>query len=245
VRDSGRFTYHLEKLVGPYVERTDGGYRLRRPGAAAVNAIQSGALTEARTRDPVDLDDDCLFCGRPLVFRYGDNVGEVVCDACERVHVQHCFPPGGVADRPAAAVPAAFDRYARASLGLAADGVCPECAGPVQSDVVTDLEGCLDAHPVGVGLDCARCEFRVLATAGELLAQDPTAAARLAEGGLDVDDGPLWTVRFAVDGESTTLESRDPWRIVVRVPVDGTVHEVVLDGSPSVVAVRPGAESDG
>ncbi len=236
VRDSGQFSYHLDKLVGTYVERTEAGYRLRRPGVAVVNAIRSGAFNEVRSRAPVELDDPCQFCGGPLAFRYRDNVGEVRCAACDGVHAQHGFPPGGLADRPMEAVPAAFDRFARASLDLAVDGVCHECAGPVEMSIRPD--GPCGNHPVAVALDCERCEVGMLATVGELLLADPRVTALLTEEGVDVSGTPLWAFPFAADGDRTRVESRDPWRFVVRVTLGGDPYEVAVGESLSVESVR-------
>lgn len=39
VRDSGRFNYHLRRLCGGFVERTDGGYRLTEDGAAVADTL--------------------------------------------------------------------------------------------------------------------------------------------------------------------------------------------------------------
>jgi hypothetical protein len=46
VADSGRFNYHLTKLVGHFVARTEGGYRLRTPGEQVVQAIDAGMFDE-------------------------------------------------------------------------------------------------------------------------------------------------------------------------------------------------------
>jgi DNA-binding transcriptional ArsR family regulator len=46
VIDSGRFNYHLSKLVGHFVARVEGGYRLRPPGEQVVRAIDAGMFAE-------------------------------------------------------------------------------------------------------------------------------------------------------------------------------------------------------
>lgn len=36
IRDSGNFSYHLEKLTGPFVRQTDNGYELKQTGINVV-----------------------------------------------------------------------------------------------------------------------------------------------------------------------------------------------------------------
>lgn len=45
VSDSGQFNYHLDKLVGHFVEDTEDGYGLRRAGERVIEAVVSGAVT--------------------------------------------------------------------------------------------------------------------------------------------------------------------------------------------------------
>jgi DNA-binding transcriptional ArsR family regulator len=44
--DSGQFNYHLDRLVGHFVERADDGYRLAPAGERVAEAVLSGAVTE-------------------------------------------------------------------------------------------------------------------------------------------------------------------------------------------------------
>lgn len=41
VYDSGRFNYHLDKLLGHFIDGTEGGYRLRDIGRRAAQAVVS------------------------------------------------------------------------------------------------------------------------------------------------------------------------------------------------------------
>jgi hypothetical protein len=55
IDDSGRFNYHLEKLLGHFVERTERGYRLRAPGEQAVQAINADMFTGEPSFWPADM----------------------------------------------------------------------------------------------------------------------------------------------------------------------------------------------
>lgn len=68
VRDSGRFNYHLDRLVGHFVERVDGGYRLTVAGEQAAQAVKANMFTEDPTYWPsdagvdlADLDDATMW----------------------------------------------------------------------------------------------------------------------------------------------------------------------------------------
>lgn len=52
VYDSGRFNYHLEKLLGHFVERTEGGYRPRVVGTRAARAVTAGTFATRRSSAP-------------------------------------------------------------------------------------------------------------------------------------------------------------------------------------------------
>jgi|AntRauTorcE11898_2_1112593.scaffolds.fasta_scaffold00054_39 hypothetical protein len=46
IRHGAQFNYHLEQLLGHFVEKTDAGYALGEPGRHAVEIVHSGALTK-------------------------------------------------------------------------------------------------------------------------------------------------------------------------------------------------------
>ena len=52
--DSSNFSYHLDKLVGHFVRKTDDGYRLYDAGRRVVEAVVSGAVTDTRGRTDRD-----------------------------------------------------------------------------------------------------------------------------------------------------------------------------------------------
>jgi hypothetical protein len=99
--DSGRFNYHLDKLVDQFVARTDDGYTLRRTGERIVVAVQSGAVTDAPARDPISADESCPYCGGRLAIRYREERLSILCPDCEGLYGVTEAPPlaGRDADR--------------------------------------------------------------------------------------------------------------------------------------------------
>ena len=61
-RDSGRFNYHLRKLVGTFVRETDAGYELTLAGRRVVGALVAGTYTDDATLAATDINDPCPEC---------------------------------------------------------------------------------------------------------------------------------------------------------------------------------------
>jgi DNA-binding transcriptional ArsR family regulator len=96
-RDSGRFNYHLDRLVGHFVARTDEGYTLRRVGERVVVAVQSGSVTATPELGPTLVDESCPFCGAQVGVHYREERLGVFCTECAGA-----YSGGGPADRPSA-----------------------------------------------------------------------------------------------------------------------------------------------
>lgn len=55
--DSGQFNYHLGQVEGHSVRTFDDGYVLRKAGRRVVEAVLSGAVTDAVVIEPTRLSD--------------------------------------------------------------------------------------------------------------------------------------------------------------------------------------------
>lgn len=80
--DSGQFNYHLHKLEGLFVRKTDGGYVLRQAGRRIIEAILSGTLTDDTTLEPTPTDSPCYFCGAPVAVSYSEEWVSMYCTDC-------------------------------------------------------------------------------------------------------------------------------------------------------------------
>ena len=76
IRDSGTFTYHLDKLVGHFVEETDDGYRLRNSGLTIVRAIIAGTGLEDSRLAPTEIPRSCTTVALPwnLATKTSDSI---------------------------------------------------------------------------------------------------------------------------------------------------------------------------
>jgi hypothetical protein len=249
-RDSGKFTYHLEKLTDQFVVEMEGQYVLQYAGHRVIDAIQSGVFHTSPTVDSVEAPGDCAQCEAPPTFAYADHLATVACPDCETKLVEYPFDPGGFQGRSVAEAVGAFDRRTRAKWRLASSGVCFVCAGRVTVDYT---ESAMDIehneryesffaadHPALFHLSCRNCSFYSYVPVGIRLLDDPTVVGQLATRGVDVTDRFLWELPFVTDAECLTVRTREPWEVRVEAPdpdgalavtlgPDATVDSITID----------------
>ncbi|AUV82645.1 hypothetical protein C2R22_14175 [Salinigranum rubrum] len=97
VDDSGRFNYHLGRLVSHFVGKTDAGYELTQAGRRVVEAVLSGAVTDAPVVERTRLDQPCHYCGAPIEVSYRQDRVLKYCTDCPGRN----RTPRGVPDAPA------------------------------------------------------------------------------------------------------------------------------------------------
>lgn len=261
VGDSGNFNYHLSTLRdGGFVERVDGGYRIRQAGVRIVRAIRAGDVVDEDDPEPADVAEPCPHCGGPVELAIEDDWLFVRCRECPGAFAQEPhLPDGTIAGfeiTPAARrgrSPAERFRMAFA-LGLQVHrlfsaGVCPDCGG---TTTVHTLEHCPDHEPDESGVcdacgrtvdeffaaSCDRCGRSLMSFPAIVVATDPGVVAAMYARGLDVTDRtwralawpPDWPCR-QVDTEPTVLEYTIP------VPV-GADLRVRIDQELSVTVLE-------
>lgn len=85
IRDSGNFTYHLNKLTDHFIKKTDEGYQLRNAGFKIVRGVIAGAglnLEEQRLQS-TKIPRSCESCDGPVELSYEDGRLYQICTACE------------------------------------------------------------------------------------------------------------------------------------------------------------------
>jgi DNA-binding transcriptional ArsR family regulator len=252
---SAGFAYHLRQLTDRYVRKVDredeDGYALTYAGRKVARAVAAGTYTDSVDFAPVPLADPCPHCGADgLLARAADNVVGIACEECGRPVLSLPFPPQGHRDRPAEAIPRAFDRHHRHRLSMLREGVCPECAGQVEAVVESPPVpvDAGDADDPGVpapddapadrlqaAFECSACGHGIRTPVTLALLSHPAVIAFHHDHGIDVRERPLWNV----GGEwRESLLSTDPWAVVVSAELDGEVLELYVDRSLEVVDTR-------
>lgn len=239
MRDSGRFNYHLQQLVGRFVAEDTDGYALTYAGRTVVAAIASGTLTDSASLDPEPIKGTCYACGESaLVLRYPSERVRVTCGACEEEVVHTQFPPGGITERTVTEIKHAFDRWLRSWSTLACTGVCPECSGrmvgELAREVGTPATGNVTVRAV---LSCEQCWARGFFPPGLLVIEHPAVAAFYWQRGIDVRKRPLWKYEWALSNENQTVVSEEPLRVQLQIPSTDAVLHVEVGNSLSVESV--------
>jgi DNA-binding transcriptional ArsR family regulator len=246
--DSAQFNYHLSKLTGQFINKSDDGYEFRTAGRSVIAAVLSGTINQDPRIEPFEVEGACVDCGAGLEAYYENEQVRIRCADCDRPHGGYSFPPGGLEDRTRAELMEAFNQRARHLSCLSADGVCPECSGRMETnlfDVKNDHGYDLN---VRVEHECQRCHHTIYSSVGLVLLDDAEVVSFYRDHGVDLNAVPYWTLEWCVTDEYTTIEQygddERPWRITVRVPVDDEELVVALDSDLNVLDTKRRARAD-
>ncbi|GAA0681578.1 ArsR/SmtB family transcription factor [Natronoarchaeum mannanilyticum] len=233
IDDSANFSYHLRQLTGHFVKQSDDGYEFRYPGRKVVSSIFTGALTERAQLGFFPVEGSCYACDGELHGWYVDDTLSIGCVDCGAVQVSYPFPSGGLDDRSTDDLLEAFHHYVRHHYCLAADGVCPECTGAVETSLVRDpADADLD---VGVEHVCQRCQYSLQSTVGVTLLDHSDTLVFYANRGVDLNTEPFWQFDWCVSDEYTTVVSEEPLRVRLSLPCGDDKLDVLIDETVSVI----------
>ncbi|ERG89407.1 MAG: hypothetical protein J07HX5_01565, partial [halophilic archaeon J07HX5] len=228
VRDSGRFNYHLDKLVGQFVRKTDAGYRLTETGDRIDGALEAGTYTLAGSIDSVALTDPCTVCGEEQRLHYEDKMvhSECGCFVKTRFHL----PPSAIGEFDPETFPDIADRYLKTTLYQMTSGFCPYCDGQVTAEVgpivlpeetdelsAAEIERVQDAPHVD--FSCTRCDREFGAGLTSALLFRPVVASFYYEHDVDIQTEPYWQLRGLVT-DRERIRSQDPFRAAVTYEVN-------------------------
>lgn len=245
IRDSGRFNYHLTKLVGNYVAKEDEGYHLRWPGMVLYRTLVAGLLTDEA--DPeigrLSVGTACHRCGDPIEAHLYETLFRVRCWSCDANYTDIYFPSHGLAGRSHTELLQAVHRRSRTILDSMTSGQCPWCAGAVTMEL-HDGDGSLPSLHDTRDLDvyavyrCTDCTGFHYMPVSQVLLYRPATISFYDDNGRDLTAVPKWELGWAVTDETTTILDRDPWAFSVRVPLDDAALVVELDADLDIVNTR-------
>jgi hypothetical protein len=262
IRDSGQFNYHLGKLEGHFVRKTEDGYVLRRAGQKLVRAVIAGAGIEEPSLEPTEIDIECPYCGAQTAILYDDGWLYRVCTECEGAYegddhqpdgylTGAALDPAGISNRSLGEMWAAAVTLGHQNMKSMLEGVCPECSGTVDGTLVVceahDDEGVCDNCGRTTAelalLNCQVCKALHAASPSTLVAHHPAVVAFYYERGVAIQyetdgfESAKRRVTLTSDHEQE-LVSTDPHRVLVRVRYAGDVLELTIDEELNVVEER-------
>lgn len=259
MRDKGQFHYHLDRLEGHFVRRTDSGYELRRAGHEIVRTVIAGAGIEDVSLDLTEIDLNCYLCGAPTAVTYDDEMIFWVCTECDGLFDRDDvlrgtlagmeFDPAGLIDRrPRESLNAAWNGGVMQSV---LGGVCDACSGPIEGW----LHLCEDHAAEGLcpncgwrdaavaRFRCALCKRHHLMVPWWLVIDHPAVVAFYFNRGvpLQYEDGVNYQPRIESNLQAhldQELVSADPPRVRVTLQYEGDELQLTLDEKLNVVDVR-------
>jgi len=237
--DPGNFNYHLERLLGSLVEKTEDGYRLSDVGHHFVAVLRSGRFDPDREREFPHAETSCPLCAAPSTVTYEDGALRIDCDADHRSILNV-----GPELLEANSVMDALDVAIRRTLWEAKstiDGVCPYCDGETTGAVTRD-PGDEGVVPLSYEWTCDDCGMFLQSPPGGCVLFHPAVVAFCYRRGVDVFQR-TWTIFVEYVGTGT-VRSEDPLRVGVEISLDGDRLALTLDDAATVVGIDA-PEEDG
>jgi len=263
LRQGGQFNYHLSKLTGHFVAKTEEGYELKTAGRRVFEAILSGVVTDERIVKPATTAFPCPYCGTSIVVTYHEERLELHCTECAGFYdvrsrpvgtkeladpAEYSYlgslrlPPAGLIDRtPTEILSAAFIWCYPEWLSMAW-GVCPRCAGRVDTTVVVCEEHqdgsivcdtCHMRQQVRFESMCTNCRFEVSSSlVMHLFAKTEIIAFAATRGYNPIADALDWGWEYEEE-----IISVDPFEGRFTFTIDGDTITVTVDDDLDITDV--------
>lgn len=263
VDQGAQFNYHLNRLVGHYVAKTEDGYELTQTGRRVVNAVLSGAVTGATSIEPTHTELPCTRCHSPTFVEYRDEAVRITCTSCEGnygVDVRPAgsddavepgylgslpVPPAAVRGRSMEDLYFAATVWGHAYLLTLASGVCPECGSTVDRWIEAcaahdPIEGvcpaCDGVHQTRARLDCSHCLMSWTGRTDNGIFATTAVQRFLLNHGINVLDPStnIWS-QFAYEEE---VVNDDPLLVRISLTVNDDRLSVVVDDALQIDRVE-------
>lgn len=233
-RDSGQFNYHLNQLVGTFVQRTgDGQYELAYAGRRVVGSIHAGDFNRRGIVGTFALESFCGACDTQLEATYEDEQVTIRCSSCDTLRTRFDFPPGGFDDRTIDELTRAFDGWIMGVLETITDGICFNCAGKTTGRLRDEVEPPFEDEPVYIEFTCERCNNRTTMSVNSYLLLHPVVIAFHYDHGIDVHKEYTWNLEF-VHESNLRVSSENPLRIESILELNDDCLTLIVDENLTV-----------
>lgn len=257
-RQGGNFNYHLDKLVGHFVRKTDDGYELRQAGRSIIEAVLSGAITDDPVLEPTEIDFTCRLCGAPVKVSFRRERVQLYCTECAGQYDgeittresmfpgDHGFlggyhlPPAGIKGRTADEVMRAASTWTHLELLAMANDICPRCSAVVDHeievcedhDATEDLcERCGQRYAVKIIGRCTNCPYETNGMFGNYVWGKLELRVFVGDHGMDpIVEGVKWGWDY-----SEEVLSVDPFKARLTYTIDNEMITLTVDDELDVV----------
>lgn len=226
VDSTSQFSYHLNKLDGAFLRKTNEEYTLTQAGDRVVRAVRSGTYDERPSFEPTTIDGSCPSCGvTTLSVAYRDSLLTVACTSCESTVVTYDLPPAAGEGRTTDALLDSCNRRAHHEYGTALQGTCSACGGKTSVDV---QKGEQHSGYTCVTV-CDQCGLQLFAPLEVRLFYHPAVVAFYWERGGDVSNVPLWQLPAYINDWTVTGSEDGGLPCEVTVVYDGDELQTTVD----------------
>jgi DNA-binding transcriptional ArsR family regulator len=265
VADSGQFNYHLSKLVGQFVTKSEDGYTLSRMGRRVVEAVLSGAVTDTPALERTEIDEPCEYCGAPIEVGWEEgNVrqfctecagqygraysGATSTDASEGYLGRLPLPPAGVHGRSPTEILHAARIAGTLEIYALSEGVCPRCAATIEQTVKLCEEhttgeelcaNCQSRYATGVSFECTNCIYQAGGGGWLALLTNERVIEFLVEHGLNpVGVESMTAVNRVHNTYDEDVRSTDPLEVEFTFHLDGDALSLTVDEALNMIECR-------
>jgi ssDNA-binding Zn-finger/Zn-ribbon topoisomerase 1 len=237
VENTSKLSYHLGELTGTFLRKGADGYSFTHAGEQLVRFVLARNYEPPEAFDAVETDGSCPFCGTStLRARLHHQFFLVECGACDRPVSNYSVTPAQTRSLEGEALVASVERKQAMDYAQVRRGVCPECAGPLSTEVREISESPFpDADPFLAVDRCPECLRNYNAPLTYGVAYHPASVAFHWERGVDVTTKGLWAFHDNLAEGRWTAE---------RVESDPAEYEVVLRRDGDALRCRLDADAD-
>lgn len=227
VRDSGNFSYHLNRLRDRFVRKIDEGYVLTYPGISVTSAIVAGTYDNG-SENLGGIDEDCIVCGSPLRANYANGRITVGCENGHRF--TDGLPPGAMEGRSMIEAAALSSRLAQQEMELIGESICPLCYGTVAFSAAAIEDHWLEYVFDGT---CERCGMYYSNTPGGCVVRHPSVVSFHYDHGIDVRECQYWQLDFCL--RTPTILTENPVTLRIEIEHNGEELWVTIDDEATIV----------
>jgi len=234
---TSQFNYHLQKLVGPFINNTEDGYRLRHGAVTLYRTILAGTYTRETYIEDFKVGVDCYSCDAPIEARYADRRFTILCSGCGQEYSDTTAPPS-IDEGDREALLNRMDQYVRHRILAFSKGVCSICANELRTQFIPGDELAVPGSErldMFVHRSCNHCGAQQYMSVGLSLLYNSSLIAFFQERDLDITTTPIWELEFAMTDRFVDIRSSDPWKIALCVEQGGDELELVVDDDLTVL----------
>jgi hypothetical protein len=240
VDGTSKLSYHLGELTGTFLRKHDEGYAFTHAGEQMVRFILAENYRQPPDVGPVEADGTCLRCGEPgLEAVLQDQYFVLRCPDCGRPTFTYRVTPAQARSHAEADLVEAVTWELAGDLLKTRQGVCPDCAGRLDTDVI-DLDDVPSGETVPTSFaaasECPECLRYLGVPLSHAAAYHPESVAFHWEHGIDIVGTGLWEFHDRLhDGRwSTDRVGTDPDEYRVELERESATLRLYLDDEATV-----------